>query len=100
MPSPLEAKRHSCAHLLAAAVLELYPHTKLTIGPAIDDGFYYDFDFGDHTVSEHDFPKIEGKMRDLVKSWTEFTHESVSHDVAQKRLSDNPYKLEILSEIA
>lgn len=97
---PLSELRHSCAHLLAAAVLELYPATLLTIGPAIEDGFYYDFDFGDQTISEHDFPKIEGKMRDLVKSWTEFSHETVPQDVAQKRLADNPYKLELLREIA
>ncbi len=91
--------RHSCAHLLAAAVLELYPHTKLTIGPAIENGFYYDFDFGEQAVSEHDLPKIEGKMRDLVKSWKEFTHETVNVDEAKKRLADNPYKLELLEEI-
>lgn len=91
--------RHSCAHLLAAAVLELFPKTKLTIGPAIENGFYYDFDFGDQAVSEHDFPKIEGKMRDLVKGWKEFTHETVSGDEAKKRLSDNPFKLELLQEI-
>lgn len=96
---PLSELRHSCAHLLAAAVLELYPATKLTIGPAIDDGFYYDFDFADTPVSEHDFPKIEGKMRDLVKSWTEFTHETVSLEAANARLADNPYKLELLAEI-
>jgi len=54
----LQNLRHSAAHLIAAAVLELYPGTKLTIGPSIENGFYYDFDFGDQKISEEDFPKI------------------------------------------
>lgn len=95
----LDHLRHSCAHLLAAAVLQLYPEARLTIGPAIEHGFYYDFDFGDASISEHDFPKIEGKMRDLVKSWTEFTHETVSFEEAKMRMAKNTFKLELLNEI-
>ena len=59
--------RHSLAHLLAAAVLEMYPDTKNTIGPSIDDGFYYDFEFSS-PVSDKDLPKIEKKMREILKS--------------------------------
>ena len=62
----LDNLRHSCAHLLAAAVMELWPDTKRTIGPAIENGFYYDFDFGDIKISEKDFPKIEQKMQEII----------------------------------
>ena len=64
----LKMLRHSCAHLLAAAVLELYPGTHNAIGPAIDKGFYQDFDFGDLKVSEEDFQKIEQKMKELINN--------------------------------
>lgn len=90
--------RHSLAHLLAAAVLEYYPDTKVTLGPPIDDGFYYDFDFSS-PISDKDLPKIEKKMRELLKTWKEFTHEEKSADEAKKYFADNPYKLEIINEI-
>ncbi len=90
--------RHSAAHLLAAAVLELYPQTKLTIGPAIDDGFYYDFEFSE-PVSEHDLGKIEQKMRELVKKWDSFSHQEVSYDDAKQKYAGNKYKLELIDEI-
>lgn len=90
--------RHSAAHLLAAAVMELYPNAKRTIGPAIENGFYYDFDFGDIKVSEDDLPKIEAKMREILPSWTEFSKEEVSVEEAKKKVADNPYKLELISE--
>jgi len=63
----LQNTRHSCAHLLAAAVLELYPGSHNAIGPAIENGFYQDFDLGDNKISEEDFPKIEAKMREILK---------------------------------
>ena len=63
--SSIEAKRHSLAHLLAAAVGELYPKALRTIGPAVDDGFYYDFDFGEQKIAEGDLAAIEAKMREL-----------------------------------
>ena len=90
--------RHSLAHLLAAAVLDIYPETKPTIGPAIENGFYYDFDSLE--ISENDLPKIEKKMRELLKNWKEFSHEEVTEKDAKKRYSKNPYKLELISEIA
>ena len=64
--------RHSTAHLLAAAVLKLWPETKPTLGPSIDDGFYYDFDFGDTKISETDFPKIEKIMKKILLTWKGF----------------------------
>lgn len=90
--------RHSTAHLLAAAVLELYPKAKRTIGPAIENGFYYDFDFGDVKVSEEDLPRIEEKMREIVKSWKGFEKREVSVKEAKEEYRDNEYKLELIEE--
>ncbi len=92
--------RHSAAHLLAAAVMEIWPHTKRTIGPAIEHGFYYDFDFGDVKVSEDDFPKIEAKMKELVKSWKSFDRREVTKDEALSLYSYNQYKQELIEEFA
>ncbi len=91
--------RHSAAHLLAAAVMELWPDTRRTIGPAIEDGFYYDFDFA-HPISEADFPKIEQKMRELVKTWKSFDRHELSADEAKKEYPDNPYKHELIDEFS
>ncbi len=96
----LDNLRHSCAHLLAAAVMELWPHAKRTIGPAIEDGFYYDFDFGDTKVSESDFPAIEAKMHELVKTWKGFERHEVSKKEALFAYQDNPYKQELIEEFA
>ena len=90
--------RHSCAHLLAAAVLDLYPKTKLAIGPAIENGFYYDFEFKEH-LSEKDLPKIEKKMRELVKKWESVDRTEVTKEEARKEFKGNPYKFELIDEI-
>jgi threonyl-tRNA synthetase len=95
----LQNLRHSTAHLIAAAVLELYPGTKLTIGPAIESGFYYDFEFA-KPISEEDFPQIEAKMTELLKSWDGFSHREVSEEEAKEFYKNNPYKLELIDEIA
>lgn len=99
--------RHSCAHLLAAAVIDLWPKAKRTIGPAIEDGFYYDFDFGPSAssgqaikISEEDFPKIEAKMHDLVKSWKGFEKKEVTEKEAKEAYKDNEYKLELIEEFS
>lgn len=92
--------RHSCAHLLAAAVLELWPRTHNAIGPSIEDGFYQDFDFGDVKISEDDLPKIEKKMRDILEAWDDFQIKEVSPAQARKDFSHNPYKLELVEEFA
>jgi len=96
----LERLRHSCAHLMAAAIMELWPDTKRTIGPAIENGFYYDFDFGDVKVSEVDFPKIEAKMLELVKTWKGFERKEVSKAEAIKFFDNNEYKKELIEEFA
>lgn len=98
--STLEHKRHTLAHLLAAAVRERYPHAKPTIGPAIEHGFYYDFDFsGGDAPGEADLPKLEKAMRKLLPSWKEFSHETVTADTARERFVDNTYKAELIEEI-
>jgi threonyl-tRNA synthetase len=94
----LEHIRHSLAHLLAAAVLELWPDTKNTIGPAVENGFYYDFEFSS-PISDKDFNKIEQKMREILKTWKSFEKIEVTPEEAKERFKDNPYKLELIEEI-
>ena len=96
--SSIDNLRHSCAHLLAAAVMELYPQALRTIGPAIDKGFYYDFD--DLKISEADLPAIEAKMHELSKTWDRFEGREVSPEEAKKIYKDNPYKLDLIEEFA
>jgi threonyl-tRNA synthetase len=95
----LEHLRHSAAHLLAAAVIDLYPGTLQTIGPAIENGFYEDLDVKDAKISQEDFPKIENKMRELVKSWKGFERIELSEKEAREFYKDNPYKLELIDDI-
>jgi len=92
----LDKLRHSASHLLAAAVLEIWPKAKPTLGPSIEDGFYYDFDFGDEKVSEDDLEKIESKMKDLVKNWQGFQGQEVSKEDAKDQFKNNEYKLELI----
>ena len=96
----LKNNRHTLAHLMAQAVLELYPSAKLTLGPAIDNGFYYDVDLGTQKIGDTDLPKIEDLMRKHLPAWTAFTHREVSKDEAEKIFAGNEYKLELISEIA
>ncbi len=96
----LDHLRHSAAHLLAAAVKELYPHAKPTIGPAIEDGFYYDFDFGGQNISEEELKKIEKKMGEIVKHWKEFERKEVSSAEAKEFFKDNEYKRELIEEFS
>lgn len=96
----LEEKRHTLAHLLACAVLERFPHAKPTIGPAIDTGFYYDFDFsGGPTPGEADLATLEDAMREMLPSWTGMEGVEVSESDARTRFAGNPYKLELIDGI-
>ncbi|HWH16635.1 MAG TPA: threonine--tRNA ligase [Candidatus Paceibacterota bacterium] len=96
----LEEKRHTLAHLLAAAVLERYPHAKATIGPAVDTGFYYDFDFsGGDAPKEADLESLEAAMEELLPSWETMTGIEVSEKDARDRFKGNPYKLELIDGI-
>jgi threonyl-tRNA synthetase len=98
MNDSLNNKRHTLAHLLAAAVLALRPDSKNTIGPAIDTGFYYDFEFST-PLSDKDLKDIEKKMRKFLPSWKEFTHKEVLAEEARELFKGNPYKLELIEEI-
>ena len=92
--------RHSAAHLLAKAVKELWPGAHNAIGPAIENGFYQDFDMGDHKISEEDFPKIEAKMREILPTWQKFSFNEVTLAEAKKLFKDNKYKVEMATEFA
>ncbi|RZJ48179.1 MAG: threonine--tRNA ligase [Chryseobacterium sp.] len=90
---------HSSAHLLAQAILEFYPNAQLTIGPAIESGFYYDVDFGDKVLSEKDFEKIEKKVLENAKKASTFSLYPVSKAEALETYADNPYKVELISNL-
>ena len=91
--------RHSAAHMLAAAVLDLYPGTKLAIGPTIENGFYYDFQFpAGVVVSDADLPRLEEKMKEIIKGSHTFVGRTVTVDEAREEEKDQPFKLELISE--
>lgn len=93
----LEIMRHTAAHVLAQAVLRLYPGAKLAIGPVIEDGFYYDIDMP--PVSEEDFGKIEAEMKRIVDAKLPIKREELSKDEAMARFAQDPYKIELISEL-
>ena len=94
----LEKLRHSAAHLLAHAVKELFPNTKLTIGPATKDGFFYDF-LPKQNFREENLTTIEAKMHEIVQRKLTITHKQISKDEARKLYKDNPFKLELIDKI-
>ena len=93
--------RHSLAHIMAQAVQHLWPQAKFGVGPAIDQGFYYDIDLGDVTISEADFGKIEKEMRRIIARDLPFTHRDVPVDeaIAWAKETDQPYKVELLNDL-
>jgi len=95
-----EVLRHSTAHVMAQAVVALYPGAKFTIGPAITDGFYYDFELPEaKTFSEDDLDVIEAKMREIVSQNQPFVRSEVSVDEALALFADQPYKCEIIERV-
>ncbi len=96
-PEALKILRHSAAHVMAQAILRLYPGAMLTIGPAVEDGFYYDIDM--QPVSKDDFPKIEAEMKKIIKEKLPVTRREVSKTEALEFYKDEPYKLEMISEL-
>jgi len=92
---------HSSAHLLASAISELYPNAKFGIGPSIENGFYYDIDFGDTQLSSEDFAKIEQKMQDLVKQGIQIKRHNISKADAIEKFSKigETYKVELIEEL-
>lgn len=96
----LQIVRHSCAHVMAEAILNLYPGTKIAIGPAIDNGFYYDFDFPEGTkFTETDFPAVEKEMRKILAGNHEFVRKEVSKEEALKLFADQDYKVELINDL-
>lgn len=94
----IETIRHSLAHILAAAVQELYPGTKFGIGPAIENGFYYDFDLP-KSLAPEDLAKIEKMMEEIIKKNLPFKKEIITREKAKKVFKDQLYKIDLLSEI-
>ncbi len=94
----LEYIRHTLAHLLGASIMELYPNSKLTLGPAIDNGFYYDIDV-EGKITDEDLEKIEKKMRELLPSWKGFEKKVVDEKEAKEIFNDNKYKGELIDGI-
>jgi threonyl-tRNA synthetase len=94
----LQKKRHSLAHVMASAILSIYPDTKLAIGPAVDNGFYYDMELS-QPITDKDFTKIENKMREILKKWSTFDRKEVSADEARALFAGNPYKLDLIDGI-
>lgn len=92
---------HTSAHLLASAVLELYPNAKFGIGPAIENGFYYDIDFGEHVLSSEDFPKIEAKMAEIAKKGVPLIRKEISKADALKWFDakGETYKVELINDL-
>lgn len=98
MDNMLEKIRHSMAHVMAEAVTQIFPEARLAIGPAIDDGFYYDFDLP-RALSPEDLDDISEKMKEIIDGEHDFVREIVSKQDAKKIFKDQPYKLELLAEI-
>ncbi|MDY6094548.1 MAG: threonine--tRNA ligase [Candidatus Enteromonas sp.] len=90
---------HSCSHLMAQAILRLYPQAKFGFGPAIEEGFYYDVDFGDAVLTDKDFPAIEAEMKKIVKENIPYRRKEVSKEEALALFADNPYKIERIQEL-
>ena len=97
MDKQLEKIRHSASHILAASIKRIYPQTKLAIGPATEDGFYYDFD--NLNIKEEDFNKIEKEMNKLISQNLKFSKKYVTKQEAKKLLKNEKYKLELLEEL-
>lgn len=95
----LSKLNHSCAHLLAQAVKHLYPNAKFWVGPVISDGFYYDMDLGDVTLTEEDLPKIEKEMKKLVKDGKRIYRQEISRDEALEKFKDDPYKIDLINNM-
>lgn len=93
--------RHSLAHMLATAVLDSNPEVKVAIGPVVENGFYYDFDFpGNRGPSQEDLEKYENKMRELLKEKIDFIQKKVNQEEAKNIFKNQPYKLELIEELS
>ena len=95
----LSVLNHSCAHLLAQAVKHLYPNAKFWVGPVIEDGFYYDIDLGNITLTEEDLPKIEKEMKKIAKDGKRIVRHEISKSEALDMFKDDPYKIDLINRM-
>ena len=95
----LSVLNHSCAHLLAQAVKHLYPEAKFWVGPVIEEGFYYDIDLGDKTLTDEDLIKIEKEMKKCAKADKRIYREEISKKDALEKFKDDPYKIDLISRM-
>ncbi len=98
-PDGFEMLNHSCSHLMAQALMHLYPGCLFGFGPAIEEGFYYDVDFGDRVITDKDFPAIEAEMKKLSKEAIPYQREEVSQEKALEVFASNHYKVEHIKEL-
>jgi len=98
-PEALDVLRHSTAHLMAEAIKQIYPDANFGVGPTIDEGFYYDVDFHDETLSEDDLPRIEERMQSIADQGGKIIRSVISRDDALKLFKDDPYKLELIRDL-
>ena len=90
---------HSCAHLMEQAVKRLYPDAKFWVGPVIEDGFYYDIDLGDKTLTDEDLPKIEKEMKKIAKDGKRIVRHEISKEEAFEMFKDDPYKIDLIERM-
>lgn len=95
----LSVMNHSCAHLLAQAVLHLYPNAKFWVGPVIEEGFYYDIDLGDTVIKEEDLEKIEKEMKKIAKDGKRIVRHELTKEEALERFKNDPYKIDLISRM-
>ena len=95
----LSVLNHSCAHLMAQAVKHLYPEAKFWVGPVIEDGFYYDIDLGDKTLTDEDLPKIEKEMKKIAKDGKRIVRHEISKEDALETFKDDPYKIDLIERM-
>ena len=95
----LSRLNHSCAHLLAQAIKHLYPEAKFWVGPVVEEGFYYDIDLGNNTISEEDIPAIEKEMKKISKDGKRIVRHEISKDEALDMFKDDPYKIDLISRM-
>ena len=93
----LKTLNHSCAHVLAQAVKHLYPQAKFWVGPVVEEGFYYDIDLGEETISDDDLPKIEKEMKKICKDGKRIVRREVSKEEALEEFKDDEYKLDLIN---
>ena len=93
----LSKLNHSCAHLMAQAIKHLYPNAMFWVGPVIEEGFYYDVDLGDVTLTEEDLPKIEKEMKKIAKDGKRIVRHEISKEEALDMFGKDPYKVDLIN---